>query len=616
MIEMLPIYVSLLVLFCASSEAEYQFKSSLSYEEHPFYTLPQFSSFSPSPAVMKKYHSIIPSVGRMKADRMKFLPSTVSYKNVLTGETFCRKTDVLATEYSYPERGSSEEYYMYFELYKNAKVTVLIGGTRLNERLIGKVQSGEETLDISGVPEEWGHDFTLVQLDHNETEASSEELDKFFSDYDIAYELKTPSDLKFYLPNPRSIKMNGHDMKRFTILFSEPDTDAFIPFPVAQVPGPFESPITGETVDPSTEIPVRNKRCPEWVHDLYVVKSDTGGEDIGEPVYWRTWHPIVDIIYWCNFNHEHGAHPGSTYRPKFGYTAWKTPDNRTEHGRQDESHNGFKIIPFQTPDDDRSIIITAHMHLSLPTRFRERRHTVIFAVVGADGILQAEVSMKADFGALTAHTESSGRAPISDKDQAILDDLHDQKRRIASRRVNVINIDENYPDSIDHKYKILKLPLDDPSGVKGVYEQWMTSLNSCVSQERRFGFILDVQDPASSMRYPTEDEMCWLDGHSMTRFVKVFNFEFGSQHCEFREGSYDEFQNEGFFYTDPYFDKMKKKKGKHAIRQFIAPDFSTLKFPDGSVERTDFWDGYLSYAEPNHRIHPTNIDGAVDKREN
>lgn len=601
------------IFMFSNVRAEYKLMSSYDITEHPYYTLDQFSGFSPPPTVMKKYFSIVPASGKPATDRVRYIPSAGSYRNVMSGEEFVTGVDVLATNDSQPllKRDSC---FLHFELRHEARIFVALGNApRLDDRFIERILTEGEMPKITGIPSNWSSSYLLLQ--NSDTSGFDRMTKEFFPEYMLAFEIPVPSDLMLYLPNPRSIEVNELEMKQFNVLIMKPNENYIIPFPRSPLPPLFTSPITEEVVNASMDPPVRNSRCPEWLHDLYSVKSDTNGEDIGEPAYWRTWHPIIDPIYWCHFKHDHGSHPGKMYRPKFGYTAWKTPDETTPSGRQDESHNGFKIISFQVPGDGRTVVITAHMHLSLKRRFRERKHTVIFAVLSSEGELQAEISMKAEFGPAVVTLVTGEHIPIDYKEERVQRET-DSMRMKVWRRINVINIDENYPDSVNRSYKIIKLPEDDPTDVSGNYEQWKTRLNTCVSMEKPVsGFKIDVEDPASSLRFPKLNRMSWLNGYSIRRNLVVDKFEFGPTYCEFNGSTYEDVNDRGYFYTDPYFQTTPHVQGKNLIRQFIMPDFPSLELPTGIVERIDFWDGYHSY-DHMKKVFPTNIEYAIDRKEN
>lgn len=225
---------------------------------------------------------------------------------------------------------------------------------------------------------------------------------------------------KLVLPHPRSISVNGKQVRQYYLLFAKPDGIGAEARAIEyqQVPPTVTNIQTGQQVN--TEPVVPNETCPDWVHDLYVTKSHDGDVAEIEKVlpYWRTWHPQIDPMFWCYFTHEHGSFPGK-YEPALGYTAWKTLDSSTTHKRQDESNEGFKVFALPLHKYEKFVVIVIHMHVSQPRRFTARHHTTIFAVLDKDWNIEMELHFKMDFGFAHGTSKKGGRVPLNSLQSAI-----------------------------------------------------------------------------------------------------------------------------------------------------------------------------------------------------
>jgi len=147
------------------------------------------------------------------------------------------------------------------------------------------------------------------------------------------------------------------------------------------------------------------------------------------------------VIKKSTYEHEHGSNAKKLmgYVPKFHYAAWK-------NHRQDESHGGFKS--FVLKSGPYFVYINIHAHLSRPTRYREKMHTVVLAVTDATTKeLLMELSVKADFGKLVARKKGGGTITLDDngeeKDETVDETCIPKRERV----VNVIN-----PNSLDERF--------------------------------------------------------------------------------------------------------------------------------------------------------------------
>lgn len=601
-------------LFSSTSAYEFLYDQNLS--DHPLYRLPAFADFTPRPVIVKRYAHIAGS--KPDTRYMVFRPGVGTFKKFESDDYYFQGLDLLSTVLNFDQTTSD---FVTFELNEPARVIILLSGRDLGRRFFRDL-AGSHPAEwaIRGLPDGFDPEPVLVEpaIDRDSLppyENGPQDIgDVKTHGQALAFHVTVPSDLKMTLPHPGSISVNGQPGSLFTILFAElgEKSDPIVPFPSPPLPPPFLSHTTpGEIVDPSTDVPRANAYCPEWVHDLYVTETRGDGTDQDEPLYWRTWHPYVDPVYWCYFKHEHGSYPGWYYKPQFGYQAWKTPDETTSHGRQEETHNGFKVFTLLPQGSEtRVVVITVHMHLSQKRRFTARLHTVILAVLSADGELEAEVSHKFDFGALITQLEEGGSVPIDDAQAEIEDQLKDAGRR-GSRRINIMNIDDSFPDSVDPRFQTRLA--DNPEDVKGIYEQWRGIFANCVDNQgdSKAELNFDVLDPATAMRYFGDyDQMSVLKGSSINRFLDIRSFIFTRDSCQFEGGM----PHDDVFYTNPYFTSLEDGPGPNSVKQYIKRDFVPLIFPSGRMSLDGFWNA--PYIPSNDIKQAINIDGAIDKMVN
>ncbi|GGJ75830.1 hypothetical protein [Deinococcus aquiradiocola] len=143
-------------------------------------------------------------------------------------------------------------------------------------------------------------------------------------------------------------------------------------------------PSAAPVVPAGNEVPVANSTCPAWVHDLYMTAGPDG-------VQYRTWHPQIDPVYWCYFNHEHGSDPsvaGSVYSPAFMYTAGKDG--------MSEPHAGFKVSVVKAPAGGYWVL-THHFGTGGIGRACVSMHTVDMAYV-QNNVLKVNLHFMGNFG--------------------------------------------------------------------------------------------------------------------------------------------------------------------------------------------------------------------------
>lgn len=589
--------------------------------EHPFSKLLAFSGFSTRPVIMKKY-ARLDGTGKPKDTKsIFFAPGAASFRRYGSKTEFCNGCDILVTG-RWREAGKP---FVNFELNAPARVFVLLAGGAAE----GLSKSMDKRpLEVENLPS--GFDSTPIALQYSggKQHIIGDQSSFWFSSveqevYAIGFEVTLPPSLMITLPGPRTVLINGRSMANYFVLFAKQGspTDSIEPYSYPSVPPPFSSHLSGGiTVNPT--VPKPNEYCPDWIHDIYVTPNRALGVD-DEPDYFRTWHPIIDPYYWCYFDHEHGGQPLHSYRPMFGYTAWKTP-GVVENTRQEESHKGFKVVPFEVPGDNRIVVLTFHMHISKARRFGTRHHTVIFAVLSSTGELQVEIHLKMDYGPALVTLADPNAAPRTipiDEKQAGIHAVMQANQKRAGRRINIINLEEPYPASLEIKYKLRdNPPPTDKSQVRGVYESWGALFPTCVDRSsRETGMRLDVRDPSSAMVVAGDyNNLSWLNGNSMKRVLTIVNggFTFSKELCMFQGHALS--SENGLFYTNPYFTNVVDKTdsgGRHSVMQFISDGFEPIRIPSGQIRLKDFWSGPHTY-EASHFVNPTNIDGAINKKEN
>jgi hypothetical protein len=112
------------------------------------------------------------------------------------------------------------------------------------------------------------------------------------------------------------------------------------------------SPSTPPKTPVNLPVPVPNKTCPSWVHDVYKARGPDGK-------LYPSWHPQIDPVYRCYFNHEHGVDPSlftENYRIPFGYAGGRMG--------MPEAHAGFKSYVW---DDNYGHVWLALQHQGTST---------------------------------------------------------------------------------------------------------------------------------------------------------------------------------------------------------------------------------------------------------
>lgn len=527
-----------------------------SYKDHPLHNSRLFTdpltgskepAPEPAPAVIARYTN---------TDAWKFKPRsvTVSRADGGTPKRIVQSVDALVYQFEKRQKEGTD-----ITLNHDARVYIFVEGPSVKPGQTGEIEvtankdSYLDTVDRfdsssdvfvavekNGEQDEWG-----VLLEMKDTAKASETLtippaQAFRLNGAKAYEIKY-----VILAHPR--KLNTMDDEEI-IPFKEP------PLPPASAVNIIFDRMDEETRKnkPAVEKVTPNERCPTWLHDIHVAPGKLHEQDVisiesEAQQYWRTWHPLIDPIYWCYYGHEHGGFPGS-YPPWFGYTASKTaeqvvddsnkfweeectvPKNKEPTGElkpQSESNEGFKIFMFSADtnsatstcsrEDKRVFMITLHAELSNPRRFTSRHHTMIIDVFrvladqeeakkttfGDGWVRELHLQFKADFGrgmgrvaraVLSGENKQEANAHIV---SGPCEDQVDRNVTEAFRRFNV-HLTYRHPDGTEDDVRLDDTNMDYDEKTK---------------ENARHGFMLEELEsrlvnpkPAEDIKYASDND--------------------------------------------------------------------------------------------------------------
>ena len=139
---------------------------------------------------------------------------------------------------------------------------------------------------------------------------------------------------------------------------------------------------------------LRVRSCPEEVHASYV----TIGPD--EKTY-PTWHPPVDLVHSCYFDHEHGSDPRSyvgfeeSRMPAFGYAS--------ALAKVSEPHPGYKVFVANDDLNGRAWMIVLNQDTSRPERAEQRFYSLDWHISTIAGEMLVDLHLMADFGHSTSN---------------------------------------------------------------------------------------------------------------------------------------------------------------------------------------------------------------------
>ena len=578
---------------------------------------------------MREYHYIT-ARGKHRVKNAFFVPGFASYLTYPSRFEHFSNLDALLLPRLQRSPDPTQLHYVSVSLNKPARVFVLLSAPGMYSAHL------DERVTVTGAPSTWGSPVPVVlPTGFDPTRRPSfSRANKTHSLPFLAVCIEVNvnrSNLTISLPHPATMAVNGRDFSTYAIVFGqdiEPRT-RITAFERPSVPNSFRA-LVGDAVDnysttplinPRADVPMPNSHCPQWLHDTYVTASSDRAPDLPsaafEPAHWRTWHPIIDPVYWCYFDHEHGSYPGN-YRPMFGYMEWKMG--------QLESHNGFKVFSLPV-SPSRAVVITVHMHLSQARRFTARRHTTIFAVCESHSpsswTLQMELYMKMDFGSAQVTFRNRSTVPL---DWDIFNRMRDDEHTEAGRRFNVLDL-SNFPSSVDDRFMYNSVGrgdnqveepnvgasspgarLDRRTLARGIYEVWKGPLNTCSWSRSRpvnRGFAIDVRDPATAMRSTADiGSVQTLAGKSIDRVMEIGpeGMVVSLRRCRFdifhSERAVDLEKQGGVFYTDPYMSVVKGVRGRHNVRQFIRHGFQDVEIAAGRYSPVRVWNSPLLKEAP------------------
>ena len=253
------------------------------------------------------------------------------------------------------------------------------------------------------------------------------------------------------------------------------------------------------------------------------------------------------------------------YEPRFGYTAYK-------NNRQDESHEGFKSVVFQS--GNYMVSYGLHGQTSSLRRVYEAIHTISLTITDKrTKELLVDINHKADFGPVKVRTPGHGFTPLNAADKRMEEEREGQPGEFNFRTINVIN-EQKLNRAYSYRSELLK----------GLYEAWTT--NPMCSGEKRDGTLaLDFQGPALAIKSAGQmDVPVQLGFERDGKFVRQTGFsrllsmgngyKFGDRYCPFDlSKARAPGHPSGYFYTDPYGKEIKDGPGKTHLLQFIKPGF-------------------------------------------
>ncbi len=317
------------------------------------------------------------------------------------------------------------------------------------------------------------------------------------------------------------------------------------------------SPSQAPSVPAGRETPQINRPCPAWVHDQYVATGPDGNT-------YPTWHPQIDPVYWCYFQHEHGSDPSlfsANYKPVYGYT-------------MAEGHAGFKNYIF---DDGAGYrwLITHHFGTAGLVRACARFHTTDVAVKNlATGEIVADLHLMGDYGISMINRSEEVLTPPNCPNQA---------REAAN------------------SFGVRKLPAANRDAVG--YEPWRLDAS---------GNILGFNAGALTFNTPGAIDICnnaTCDQPVATGNKGDFRFFSFVQGFGIRAG-----QNTGVFYTDAEGKRLMSAGQSGALRQYVKPglSISISSYNGDAFYASEPWQVfYRPMRNPGPSSSDMNLEGAL-----
>ena len=368
------------------------------------------------------------------------------------------------------------------------------------------------------------------------------------------------------------VELNGENHRVFEQTFEAGEVTLPAPAPgtnylllLAEADG---EPSAEPGVPEGKEAPMANQPCPAWVHDQYVAEGPDGR-------LYPSWHPQIDPVYTCTFDHEHGSDPAllpGDHDTIYGYV--------TERLSQDESHEGFKN--FAVKDEvGNTWMITLHGKSSDLRRYCVDLHTFKFKVVDPEGELLADLQYKGDFG--HSRDESGDVLQLPECEQ------------------NQREIKEASP------FTAKSFPDVDGEGVDGL-EQWLTQVGPDVVSGAQTGNLLGLNTLSFVIYYVNPAKLCTAEG-CVTKgsgerryMIPVIAPSIDA----------DLAAEEGTFYTDPYGNELRDEEDDDAVAQFVKPGLDiSLPGNIGTTYVTDDAFG-MAYRNDGNALEPLDATPDMD----
>ncbi len=309
--------------------------------------------------------------------------------------------------------------------------------------------------------------------------------------------------------------------------------------------------------------PRANQPCEAWLHSAWQAPGPDGK-------MYQSWHPQIDPVYWCYYEHDHGSDPALIGYPgaAFGYVA----EYNTSGGiSQPELPVGFKGFAFRDEAKGLGWYINIHAETGVKNRACARVHTVTFVATDLkdNNKVLLELSYKGDYGVPRSNQEDKLLDPLdcpAQNEVAMQQELEDLGFR-ASRSIRVFSNGQ------------------DPGG----YEQWDGGANTNLGMS--FGWFpgmgIDIRNPATGCNTVQCSEV--LPTGLNDPKTPDSNSNADMRTLEFRELTieYDKLmkandltdgKQDGYFMTDVY-GEVQADPMKNVIRQYMVPGFKqTLDF--------------------------------------
>lgn len=308
--------------------------------------------------------------------------------------------------------------------------------------------------------------------------------------------------------------------------------------------------------------PIPNQKCPAWVHDAYRVKDPDG--------QWRDgWHPPIDPVYWCYFDHEHGSKPlpeiqklideaAAALDLGYGYVADKA--NKTAfctscHEPLEEYREANKNYSFYWEGNAWMVNFhqaTAHDNIAV-----NEHHSWGVTIADQNARLLADVHLMANTGyAESAHDNIKIIHPKAKPQQ-------DPRNRFGAHRGLPFTNQQGYGPYAAVDFNTLLT-----SGNRSyITVDW---IRRCAPQPTtRNPFESD--DPNL---YYTCASMPEVGGLGIDRWFNIPGGDEGRGFCVVynREVDLTDGVIDGYGYTDPLGLELRKPSDPDAVRQFVRPD--------------------------------------------